>query len=94
MDENQIFELISKELESARKKWPMFVDDVIHAVGIVNEESGESMQAALDVVYDNGSIENLKKELIQTAAMCVRVMQNIGSMKLHKHHSTEDIWKR
>lgn len=72
-----IIDLIYDEYCSAckiHKKWP---EDIIHAVSIMTEESGESIRAALNHIYEGGSLEDLKKELVQTAAMCVRCLINL-----------------
>ncbi len=84
MQNKEIFNLIEKELVSATKKWPNYYSDVIHATALINEESGESIQAALDLTYDNGSIDDLKSEVIQTAAMCFRLLNNIDNLKTPK----------
>lgn len=63
---------ICNELEHAIAKHPGFTTDLIHQVAIMAEEAGEAIQAAND-----GDIEQVKKELLQTAAMCVRVILNM-----------------
>lgn len=68
---------IFDELEKAEKKHPCWPEDIIHAIAIMVEEAGESMQAALDCVYDDGSIEHLKLELAQTGAMCIRALMHL-----------------
>ena len=69
--------LINDELESAIKKYPDFPIDLIHQVSIMNEEAGESIRAALNHVYHNEQIENVRNEIIQTAAMCIRVLEHL-----------------
>jgi len=81
----EIRRAVKAELLNAKLKWPVFYQDIIHAVSVMNEEAGESIQAALDYTYDNGSIENVKKELIQTAAMCFRCLENIDDLETFKH---------
>lgn len=54
--------------------WPT---DVIHMTAIMAEESGEAVQAANDVVHSGASLEPLRKELAQTAAMCLRCLVNL-----------------
>ncbi len=76
---------VEYELKKAKEKWPVFYSDIIHAVSVMNEEAGESIQAALDYTYDGGSIENVRKELTQTAAMCFRCLENIEKMQTNKH---------
>ena len=85
MTNTQIIRSIQYELMTAKKKWPEYYDDVIHATALVNEEAGEAIQAALDLTYDNGSIEKVKAELIQTAAMCFRALENIDNLKVYPH---------
>ena len=63
---------VSCEIALAQDKFPDFPTDPIHAVAIVGEEAGESIQAALQAVYESGDTARIKEELIQTAAMCAR----------------------
>ena len=74
---DKIIDDIYHEYCSACKIHPHWPEDPIHAVSIMNEEAGESIRAALNYVYEDGSLEDLKKELIQTAAMCIRALINI-----------------
>lgn len=71
---------IIMELDRAEIKHPHWPEDIIHAVSIMQEESGEAIRAALNHVYQGESIEDLKKELIQTGAMCVRCLVNMGGV--------------
>ncbi|VVB59521.1 Uncharacterised protein [uncultured archaeon] len=68
---------ICSELEAARKKHPEFPHDVIHAVSIMAEEAGESVQAANNCMWEHGKVSDLKTELEQTAAMCIRCLINL-----------------
>lgn len=68
---------IMSELKSAIKKHPYFPEDVIHMVSIMNEESGESIRAALNYTYEKENINEVREELIQTAAMCLRCLSDI-----------------
>jgi hypothetical protein len=70
-------QLIKTELARAKAKWPGWPTDTIHCVAIMIEEAGESMQAALNYVYENGSLDDLKKEVAQTGAMCYRILENL-----------------
>ena len=63
---------LAVEIQLAEKKFPTFPIDPIHAVAIMVEEAGESMQAAIQMVYEGRDVSLLKAELIQTAAMCAR----------------------
>ena len=77
-----VFNEIGDELEFALQKFPQFPIDPIHAIAVVNEESGEATKDALQWCYEphkNKDAETLKKELIQTAAMCVRMIHGLDS---------------
>ncbi len=73
----KVIDIILEELQKAEKKHPHWPKDKIHAVGIMVEEAGESMQAALDFTYSGGEIEKLRHELVQTGAMAVRALMNL-----------------
>lgn len=72
-----VFNRVFDELKKAEQKHPSWPDDPIHAVGIMVEEAGESMRAAIDVFYNGGDVEHLKKELAQTGAMAIRALINL-----------------
>lgn len=74
--ENIINEIIT-ELNRAETKHPMWPTDLIHAVAIVAEESGEAVQAALQHQYEDGSLKNIKTELIHTATTAIRMLKNL-----------------
>lgn len=76
------YDEIDQEVRNAKNQHPNWPTDLLHQIAIVNEESGEATRAALHVVYEKGTIKDLKKELIQTAAMCVRMLENL---KYQKH---------
>lgn len=68
-----VSDAIFDELRRAEAKFPGWPDDLIHGVGILVEEVGETMQAALQHVYEGGSIERVKEESTQAAAMAMRL---------------------
>jgi NTP pyrophosphatase (non-canonical NTP hydrolase) len=73
-----IINYVVAELESAKKKFPKMESyDIVHQVAVMNEEAGESIKAALQLYYEKGTIEELKKELIQTGAMVFRILENL-----------------
>lgn len=61
-------------LEKHRDDWP---DDVIYMTAIMAEEAGEAIQAANNAVHDGASLEPLRRELAQTAAMCIRCLVHL-----------------
>jgi len=77
MTHDEVVSLIFSELRAAEKKHPGWPNDVIHAVAILIEESGEAMKEAIDVTYIGKSTEDLKKELAQTGAMAIRALLNL-----------------
>ncbi|MBF8103806.1 hypothetical protein I1A46_01530 [Serratia liquefaciens] len=68
---------ISDELAAAEKKHPSWPTDTVHATAILNEEAGELTQAAIDYHYDNGSLEQIRREAAQVGAMAIRVLINL-----------------
>lgn len=70
--------LINTELIRAKKKWPNWVTDPIHAAAIVSEEAGELVQAANDYCYGSGKIEAMINEAAQVGAMAIRFLEGIG----------------
>jgi len=78
MDILDIYKNIEKEYLKAIIKHPYWPDDIIYSVSIMNEESGESIRAALNHIYEDGTKEEIIKEVTQTAAMCVRILVNIN----------------
>ncbi len=77
------YEAIEKELKNAKEKHPEFPDDVFKQLAIMQEEAGEVTKAVLQYRYENGSLDDIRKELIQTAAMCVRMLEYIGFQLPH-----------
>ncbi len=65
---------VEVELNKAIKKHPTYPPDMFQQIAIMMEEAGETVKAVLHYHYENGSILDVKKELIQTAAMCMRML--------------------
>jgi len=78
MTKDEAIRHIMCELARAEDIYPAWPTDQIHAVAVMVEEAGESMQAALDCTYSDGTIKHLREELVQTGAMVVRCLINLG----------------
>ena len=81
MNFEQFIECVAHELEQAEKKHPNFPTDIVHGVAIMAEESGEAVQAALHCHYEGGNEAHLVNELVQTSAMCFRLIKSISDKK-------------
>lgn len=78
----EILQEIDGEVESARKQHPTWPVDWVHQAAIVAEEAGELVRAALQTSYEplkpGAGVEAIRQEAIQCAAMCVRLLANLG----------------
>ena len=74
LDRLQKYNPIDAELKRAEKKHPDFPADMFRQVAIMQEEAGEVTKAVLHYHYEGGSLQHVKDELIQTAAMCMRML--------------------
>lgn len=68
---------IDKELMRAEKKHPLWPKDLFQQLAIMQEEAGEVTKAVLDYHFSSDTLQHIKEELIQTAAMCMRMIKNI-----------------
>ncbi len=76
---NNIFNIFSDalvELQSARKRYPTWPDDIVHATVVMVEESTEVLKAANEVRWQHKdtTAADVRKEVIQTIAMCLRLL--------------------
>lgn len=70
-------EAVDTEYKKAVAKFPVWPSDLLYAAAIVAEESGELIRAAVQLKMEGGNKEELRKETIQTAAMCFRLLANL-----------------
>ena len=72
------------ELARAERLYPDWPADPVHMVAIMAEESGEAVRAANNLKWGHHrgtpaeAEAKLKTELIQTAAMCLRMLKHIS----------------
>lgn len=68
---------IDSELGRAKKLHPDFPKDPFRQLAIMQEEAGEVAKAVNDCTCGKDTIEHIREELTQTAAMCVRMLENL-----------------
>jgi hypothetical protein len=73
----QKYNVIDRELKRAEIKHPIFPDSMFTQLAIMQEEAGEVTKAVLHYHYENGTVDEVRNELIHTAAMCMRMLQNL-----------------
>lgn len=73
------------EYERACELWPGWPSDPIHAAAIVAEESGELVQAALDMTYGTKTpgtpSERALEEAVHTGAMALRFIVELHNAR-------------
>lgn len=75
----EILNAMLMELERAESIHPKFPMATLDQVAIMVEEAGESLRAALNYKYHDQPKSEVVKEVIQTGAMCIRVLKHIGA---------------
>lgn len=75
----RIYEEISLELENALRLHPMWPDDPLHALAVVQEEVGEVAKATLTLTYEPGkeTRERLRTEALQACATLFRFIHSL-----------------
>lgn len=70
---------VLEELHAARRKFPWWPSDPVHAAAILAEEAGELHKDVLQLVYEPSKtcMSNLHNEAVQTAAMALRFLVNL-----------------
>ena len=71
------YKSIKAELTRAEEIHPNYPQNIFMQLAIMQEEAGEVTKATLDYMSGKHGIQELKDELIQTAAMCVRMLNNL-----------------
>lgn len=72
-----MFDLIKKEQQRQFDKWGEQNHIQIIWLGILAEEFGELAKEVNEVHFRTGNIDNLKNELIQTAAVAVSMYESL-----------------
>ena len=77
LDRLEKYKPIEQALIKAKQKHPNYPDNWQKRMSILIEEVGEVAQAILDYEDSDGTIDDIKKELYQSAAMCLRFLENL-----------------
>lgn len=83
---NKILNEIQNELERAKELHPKFPSGYVRMTAIMSEEAGEAVREANRLAdhEDGASVDALKTELIQTAAMCIRCLEKLKKRREKK----------
>lgn len=67
------------EVERATRKFPTWPTDPLHALAVLQEEVGELSKEVVQLTYEphKSSLEAVRREAIQTAAMALRFLASI-----------------
>lgn len=72
---SEALNLVLKELDRAKAKWPGWPRDPFHAAAVVATEAGELLQAAEKHTYCWGPNTAMLEEAIQTASTAIRFIE-------------------
>lgn len=70
----KISDKILAEVNRAERQFPDWPVEIAKGLDIVLEEAGEVAKANVDYTWGRTDKSNIKEELVQTAAMCVRML--------------------
>lgn len=82
---NDIWQAVAMELKKAKKKHPNWPDHICGKAGIVVEETGELMQACVQLKYEVGKdkdsqaaqLVKIETEAIHVIATAIRFLENL-----------------
>jgi NTP pyrophosphatase (non-canonical NTP hydrolase) len=84
---------IQAEIDRAVRKFPTWPTDPLHALAVLGEEYGELNKAVLQLTYEpskaGSSVQEVRKEAIQTAAMALRFVMSLDKYQYggcEQHH--------
>lgn len=79
----QVVKDVLAELTRARRKFPEWSTDPLHAFAVLNEEVGELQKAILEATYEfpKSTREDVRAEAVQAAAMVIRFLVSIERYK-------------
>lgn len=71
------YSVIEAALVFAKLKHQDYPKDIFKQLAIMQEEAGEVTKAVLDYTDGKCSLNDVREELFQTAAMCMRMLENL-----------------
>ena len=76
-------QMILDELATAKKKFPEWQIDPLHALAVLGEEFGELTKDVLQCVYEpeKSSPDRVRAEAVQVAAMAIRFVENLNNYR-------------
>jgi len=83
MKKEFINQLITIELDRAKRFDPVWPKDIMDAAGIIVEKNRKLMTACLEVVHFGGSEKNVRDEIVSIAAMAERFMLHFPEYYSH-----------
>ena len=81
MTHEEAIDVVFDALQQAERKHPGFPKDPVHAAGVVGEEAGSLMKAALDWTYLRGQKEHMITEASHVAAVAIRFLLDYHVME-------------
>lgn len=75
---------IERELDRAKMKHPSYPTNLFAQSSIMLEEAGEVAKAVNDYMWGGAPIMDIKLELVQTAAMCARMIETLQVTDFNK----------
>jgi len=81
METGNALKAVAVELARAEKLHPIWPADLFRQNSVLQEEASEVTKAVNDHEYKNAPLEDIKTEVIQTAAMCIRFLKAIEKME-------------
>ena len=84
VEELRVMQQAFAELASARSRYPDWPTDIVHASAVMVEEATEVLKAANNARWNHhsGTCEELRKEVIQTIAMCLRLLTETPALRV------------
>lgn len=76
-----VLEQVTAEVERAKRKFPTWPSDPLHALAVLGEEFGELTKAMLQYTYEphkSVTRADIREEAIQTAAMALRLAESLS----------------